>query len=127
MKKWAILALPVALALVFAFTGCGKQAGGGASSGDTVDMTAATFVQSSLKVKSGTAVKFVDPASGSMHIICTGEQGTCSNDTNAPKDVQGNGFTINTGETKTVTFDNPGTYKITCSIHPAMNLTLTVE
>ena len=26
-----------------------------------------------------------------------------------------------------VTFDDPGTYDITCKIHPAMNMTITVE
>ena len=26
-----------------------------------------------------------------------------------------------------VTFDEPGTYNITCKIHPSMNMTITVE
>lgn len=133
MKKTGALLLPLVLIMMLAMVACGKSAGttgGGGTSGPSnqVGMDATDFTTTSVTIKAGQAVHFDDPASnGGTHIICVGQDGQCSNDSNAPKDLQGNGFTINAGQSKDVTFDKAGTYKVTCSIHPNMNLTVTVQ
>jgi len=133
MKKTVLVLLPVALA-AFVIVGCGKipstgvtTGGGGCTTGQTVDMGATTFVQSCVNAKVNVPFTFNDPASsGGVHIICTGKDQACKADANAPTDLEGNGFQIVQGQTKIVTFTKPGTYLITCTVHPNMNVTITV-
>ena len=44
-----------------------------------------------------------------------------------PADLHGSGFSINPARTRSVTFATSGTYAITCSVHPNMNLTVIVQ
>lgn len=131
MKKLAVLMLPLLLLGAMAAAGCGKTQGGSTTpSGpvDHVDLTVADFAQTAITVKSGTPFNFVDPSdTGGLHIICAGDNGKCIADANAPKELANPGFTINPGETKTVTFATPGTYHVACTVHPDMNLTITVQ
>jgi plastocyanin len=133
MKKAGVFLLPLLLILALGFVACGKSAGGNNNSGTStasnqVRMDATNFVNNTVTIKAGESLHFDDPAdSGGTHIICAGENGQCSNDASAPKDLQGTGFNIDAGQTKDVTFDKAGTYKVTCSIHPDMNLTVTVQ
>lgn len=133
MKKFGVAMLPLLLVLALALVACGKQPGGGntgpsSTAAQQVTMDATDFLSTAITAKAGQEFKFVDPSdTGGIHTICTGSNGTCQTDANAPQDLQGKGFDIQAGETKAVTFDKPGTYKITCSIHPNMNLTLTVQ
>lgn len=133
MKKSGALLLPLFLILMLAMIACGKSVGttgnpGGGPPANQVSMDATDFVNTTVTIKAGSSVHFDDPSdSGGTHIICAGANGQCSNDANAPKDLQGTGFQIDAGQTKDVTFPTAGTYKITCSIHPDMNLTVTVQ
>lgn len=130
MKKLTFVVLPLLLIAAFMVAGCGKTPGGNATTGPTneVQMDAVNFVQTSVTIKAGTAFKFVDPSdTGGLHIICAGHSGKCIANANAPAELADPGFTINPGETKTVTFANPGTYQIACTVHPDMNLTITVQ
>jgi plastocyanin len=74
-------------------------------------------------------VHFTNPlATAGMHAICLGINGTGDKSAQGPLELQGDGFTINAGDpAQDVTLSTPGTYKITCSIHPNMNLTVTVQ
>ena len=132
MKKLALLVLPLLLLGAVAASGCGKTPGGNnpAPSGPVtqVEMDATNFVVSSVTVKSGVEFKFVDPTdTGGLHIICAGHNGKCIANADAPSELADPGFTINPGDTKTVTFDKPGTYQVACTVHPDMNLTITVQ
>jgi plastocyanin len=142
MKKIALAIIPLALVLSLALGACGKPAadggpnGGGGNSGGSTSCTATTtvslaqtdFVQHCVTVSSGATVTFDDPSStGGVHIICTGSDGKCVADSNAPSDLAAPGFTIEPGQQKQVTFATAGTYKIACTVHPAMNLTLIVK
>jgi len=132
-KKTGALLLPMFLVLLLAIVACGKSVGttggdGGGTPPNQVGMDATDFTNTTVTIKAGESVHFVDGAdNGGTHIICVGENGQCSNDASAPKDLQGTGFQIDQGQTKDVTFDKAGTYKVTCSIHPNMNLTVTVQ
>ncbi len=132
MKKVVLLLLPVALAALI-IVGCGKipQTGGTSSSTcvtqQKVDMASTTFVESCVNAQANVPFTFNDPASsGGVHIICVGHNQACKADANAPKDLQGTGFQIVQGQTKVVTFTKPGTYDITCTVHPNMNVTVIV-
>ncbi|HEX9413094.1 MAG TPA: plastocyanin/azurin family copper-binding protein [Ktedonobacterales bacterium] len=115
----------LALMPLLALTACGQRTTGP----NEVSMVAADFSMTSITVKAGQAVHFTDPAgTGGTHTICLGTDGACDKGAQGPQALQSPGFTINAGDpAKDVTFDTPGTYKITCSIHPSMNLTVTVQ
>jgi plastocyanin len=103
--------------------------GQGSTASNEVSMTAGEFSTTSITIKAGQTVQFSDPAGmGGVHTICIGADGACDISGKGPKDLQSPGFTINAGDpAKGITFDTPGTYKVTCSIHPAMNLTVVVQ
>jgi plastocyanin len=84
-------------------------------SGNTVSLANTQFSPSSLTIAAGDTVTFTDT---SGHTVTEGTNGTAVDD---PIVDETGGADI------TVTFDEPGTYSITCKIHPAMNMTVTVE
>lgn len=114
------------LALLLTLAACGQNI---AAAPNEVSMVASDFSTTSITIKAGQAVHFTDPAgTGAMHTVCLGTNGICDSAANGPQALQGNGFTINSGDpAKDVVFDTAGTYKITCSIHPAMNLTVIAQ
>ena len=133
MKKMAVLMLPLLFVFMFMAAGCGKTPGGGGGNTNTgpvdqINLTVDDFASKSITVKAGTPFKFVDPSdTGGIHIICTGDNAKCVDNPDAPKDLLGQGFQIQPGETKTVTFDKPGTYHIACTLHINMNMTVVVQ
>ena len=131
MKRFILTTAPALLLIVLAFAlaGCGTSSPTTNSAvPNEVDMTYHDFSKQSVSVKAGTAVHFVNPGSGSsMHILCLGQNGRCSDTSNGPQDLRGSGFTLNEGQTKDVIFTTAGTYQVTCSIHPDMNVTITVS
>ena len=88
---------------------------GGTSTGETVSMANTTFTPSTLTVPAGTTVTFTDTAG---HTVTEGTDGVAVDDPIVDEDG---------GSDVPVTFDEPGTYNITCKIHPSMNMTITVE
>jgi plastocyanin len=91
--------------------------GGGAST-DTVTITASTFGDD-ITVASGTTVTFVNNDDFG-HTVTEGVDGQAADDARFDEDVAA-------GESVPITFDDPGTYQVTCEIHPTMNMTVTVE
>jgi plastocyanin len=135
MKSYqrAALGIPVLLLIVgVSLLGCGKVPGvhttGPSVPDTTVQMAQTSFVQSTRSIKVGQSLLFDDTVNGGgLHIICLGKDMTCDTSAKGPTDLMGNGFTINPGGTKSVTFSTAGTYDITCSVHPNMNLVVTVS
>ena len=89
--------------------------GGGGGGGETVSLAGFAFSPSELTIPAGTTVTFTDTAN---HTVTEGTDGEAVDDPIV--DEQG-------GSDIDVTFDEPGTYNITCKIHPDMNMTITVE
>jgi plastocyanin len=110
---------------LLALAACGQST----TAANEVSMVTADFSTTSITIKAGQAVHFTDPAgTGAPHTICLGTDGTCDTAAKGPQALQSPGFTINPGDgARDVTFETPGTYKLTCSIHPAMNLTVVVQ
>ncbi len=90
-------------------------------------MSGSSFLQSSVTVKAGQAVKFIDASDGAPHKLVIGTNGTWTATDGAPSQLNNSaGMSINPGQTIDVVFSTPGTYPVTCTVHPAMQLTVTV-
>ena len=80
-------------------------AGCGSSPSNQVDMGVAAFQQSSVSIKAGQAVHFVDPASGGTHIICVGAGVKCVPQAGAPADLNtADGLAFQTGDSRDIVF-----------------------
>jgi plastocyanin len=72
-----------------------------------------------LTIPAGSEVTFLN-ADGFTHTVTEGTDGQPVDDPIVDEEIDQNGSV-------SVTFDEPGTYNITCKIHSSMNLTITVE
>lgn len=93
--------------------------GAAASDDATVTLTGFQFDTSELTVAAGTEVTFVNEDTAA-HTVTEGEEGVAADGARFDEEIAG-------GATIEVTFDEPGTYNVTCLIHPTMNMTITVE
>jgi plastocyanin len=94
--------------------------GSGSGGGDTnVMLMNFAFDPTTLTVPVGTTVTFVnmDPTE---HTVTNGKDGKAAD--NAAFDEK-----VDAGQSVTVTFDKAGTFDVTCTIHPSMNMTVTVQ
>jgi plastocyanin len=127
MRKVAS-ALMLAALLALAACGGGGTAGSG---GNTISMGNSDFSPANpkLTIKVGDTVKFVDPSTGGgSHILVIGTNGQAQPQAGAPTDLNTtSGVQFGTGDTKSYTFSMAGTYHITCTVHPVMNATITVN
>ena len=98
-----------------AAAGGGASDDGGSGGGETVSLAGFAFSPSELTIPAGTTVTFTDTAN---HTVTEGTDGEAVADPIVDEDG---------GSDIEVTFDEPGTYNITCKIHPDMNMTITVE
>jgi plastocyanin len=92
---------------------------GAAASGQTVTLKNFAFSPTTLTVPAGTTVTFKneDPTE---HTVTNGKDGKAAADAKFDEKLP-------TGQSVTVTFDTPGTYDVTCTIHSSMNMTVTVQ
>lgn len=86
---------------------------------ERVRIDGSTFDPEELTVAAGTEVLFVN-ADGFAHTVTEGTGGQAVDDPIVDEEIAQNG-------TVSVTFDEPGTYDITCEIHPSMQMTVIVE
>ena len=77
------------------------------------------FDPEELTIAVGTTVNFVN-ADSAAHTVTEGTDGTAVADPIIDEELEQGGST-------SYTFDEAGTYDITCKIHPSMQLTITVE
>lgn len=117
---WSVIALLL--------VACGTADPTASTTGNTVHMNDAQFVQASITIKKGERLTLIDDAL-TPHIIANGtwEQGTAhpAREPGAPqvKDVQ-----INGNSSQTIgPFTTAGTFKLYCTIHSGMNLTVVVQ
>ncbi len=89
------------------------------SEGAEVQLGMSSFSPGTLTVAAGTQVRFVNN-SGLPHTVTHGTNGRATDDPAFDRPI-GDGATV------TITFDEPGTFEVTCKIHPTMNMTITVE
>ncbi|MGH2504799.1 MAG: plastocyanin/azurin family copper-binding protein, partial [Ktedonobacterales bacterium] len=91
----------------------------------TITMGRSSFSgNTSVTIKAGQAVLFSDPASnGGTHDLVIGHNGQFSAMSGAPSEFNSaTGTAFSPGDQTVVTFATAGTYPITCSIHPFMQV-----
>jgi plastocyanin len=127
MVKKLVAAFFVA-ALLMTLAGCVVQSAP-AAAGNTITMGATTYNQTSITIKKGQTITFVDDkATGSMHILVIGVNGAAKPEAGAPDFNGSTGITFQPGQSWTSKpWDTPGVYDVTCIVHPlTMNLKVTV-
>lgn len=116
-----MLPLIVVAVLALIAAGCTQaspEADGGGATGDTVTITGSSFGDD-ITVAAGTTVTFVNDDT-LPHTVTEGSDGQIADGARFDEDVPA-------GESVPITFDDPGTYQVTCEIHSTMNMTVTVE
>jgi plastocyanin len=86
---------------------------------ERVSIDGSAFDPEELTIAAGTEVLFVN-ADGFAHTVTEGTDGQVVDDPIVDEEIAQNG-------TVSVIFDEPGTYDITCKIHPSMQMTVIVE
>jgi plastocyanin len=127
MYKKLFIALTVIAAMTLLLGGCAIVDTATMSSGPTVHMSGTDFVQSSITLRKGDMLNLVDDAP-SPHVIVNGSwvNGTAkpSIESGAPNVNK----TFNGSDSSTVgPFNNAGTFRLYCTIHQNMNLTVIVQ
>jgi len=123
------LTLLVALAMSASGAAAGATSGGARTSGQTLTMGASMFVgATTFTFHASQAITLDDPAaSGGTHNLVTGTHGLFAPAPGAPRALTSSaGIDFQPGDKQIVTFAHPGTYHITCTIHPMMQATMTV-
>lgn len=94
------------------------EGGGDGGEAMTVTISGSSFGDD-ITVPAGTTVTFVNEDS-LPHTVTHGSDGQPEDGALFDNDVAA-------GASTEVTFDEPGTFNVTCTIHPSMNMTVTVE
>jgi plastocyanin len=107
--------------------GCGGSEGGQAAPPDAIVMTSNAFEPPAHAIKQGDTVTFKNETTGALHILVLGEKGLAKAEPGAP-DIGGSaGHRSERGDVWTTpAWSTAGSYHITCTVHPAMTLTINV-
>lgn len=127
MKKlYALLALCSIATLLLA--ACGSTSSAASTSANQVHMNNTNFVQSSITIKKGESVTLV----ADTIIAHTIANGTWENSTPKPAKELGaptiDNVSVGGNSSETIgPFTSTGSFKLYCTIHPGMNLTVVVQ
>jgi plastocyanin len=94
--------------------------GGGTDADHVITISGLSFEPSSLTIAAGESVAFEN--SGSTHRIVEGVEGAPAADPTFEALELGSGDVSDA-----ITFSEPGSYPITCTLHPSMQMTIIVE
>lgn len=126
LKKLLFGLVGLALVTVF-FTACTIRDASTIQTGPQVKMGPSTFLVDSISIKKGDSITLVDTAAA-PHVIANGTwegaKAVPMSEPGAPK-IQMS-FSGN-DSAKTPAFATAGTFKLYCTIHGGMNLTVTVQ
>ncbi len=133
-KRFASLLILLSLALVFLAacgsspTSCGSTSANSSGGTPTVSMCSNNFAQSTITINKGQSLTLVNDAPD-QHIIANGSwknnTAQSAREAGAP---QVNNVTINGNGSATIgPFNTAGTFKLYCTVHPGMNLTVIVK
>lgn len=127
MKKCIALISLLVLATL-PLTGCGIADNSAQSSGPQVRMGLSTFIDTAVTIQQGESVVLVNTVN-STHIITNGtwdgNTPIAKTETGAPKI---NTTIANVNQQQSIgPFTSPGTFQMYCTVHPGMNLAITVK
>ena len=119
----------VAITLISCFAAaCG---GSGPEQGeappDAIVMTSNAFEPDRHTVERGGTITLVNETTGALHILVIGDQGIAQPAPGAPDFGGTAGHRSERGEVWTTpAWETAGTFRVTCTVHPEMNLDVTV-
>lgn len=130
MKKIvAIFALLALLSVFVVACGGGNSGSTSTTNSNTVNLASNTFSPDSITIKKGESLTLTNQT-GTTHII---SNGSWNGNTPAPKTESGapvasNMMFSSANQSQTIgPFNTAGTFHYYCSVHPGMNLTVTVQ
>lgn len=119
--------LPMLL-LAVTLCACGAQSDPAPASPDAVGMDEHAFTTASRTIERGTRMEFVNNGSRALHVLVLGEDARPRAQAGAPSFGGHSGHRSEVADDwKTPAWDTPGTYSVTCTLHPSMNLAVTVR
>ena len=126
VKKLAIIAL-IAITITL-LVACADASNTTSNNPNTVKTEGGTFTISSITIKKGSTITFVDDANnGALHILVIGQEAQQESENGSPDFGGAAGIRIDVGDTWTTPpWNTAGTYHVTCTVHPAMNLKVIV-
>jgi plastocyanin len=92
-----------------------------------VDMMTTGFVPQSIEITEGETIHFVNRSSTITQILCLGLDKRCDRFALLPRGLKSPGVQIAPDQAKDVLFDTFGTFSITSTAVPGMNLKVTVD
>lgn len=92
-----------------------------------VDMMTTGFVPQTIEITEGETIRFVNRSSTITQVICLGTDKRCDPYAVLPRSLKSPGVRIAPGQASVVVFDFFGTFHITSTTVPGMNLTVTVD
>lgn len=126
MKKLVIMAI-VAITITL-LVACAGTSAPKSNNPNTVMEEGQAFGVSSITIKKGSSISFVDdPNNGGLHILVIGQSAQQESEPGAPSFGNVSGIRMDIGDLWTTPpWNTAGTYHITCTVHPPMNLTVIV-
>ena len=91
-----------------------------------VDVTSSGFVHSTVEITEGETIHIVNQSSA-VQILCLGQDRTCDASALAPVVLKSPGFRLAPGASVDVDFQLYGTYNVTSTSTPGVNLQITVD
>ena len=126
MKK-ALAAMVVLVVMTVLVVACGGSAGGGSST--DVHMGQTNFTQSSMTISKGSSINLINDTAAT-HIIANGrwENNTPKPGAEAGAPTVNNLHFTTANQSQTIgPFNTAGVFHLYCTVHPGMNLTVTVQ
>ncbi len=127
MYKKILVGLVLFGILTTTIAACGIYDESSAPTGPTVHMGGANFLQSSITISKGQSIDLIDDVAVE-HIIKNGTWNGNNQVLKAEPGAPTVNVTFNGNDTNSIgPFNTSGTFKLLCTVHPNMNLTVTVS
>lgn len=126
MKK--LVGIAILAVTIILLVACTNTSNTPTNNPNTVKAEGGSFSTSSITIKKGSTITFVDDSNnGALHILIIGQNAQQESEKGAP-DFQGaSGVRLDVGDSWTTPpWTIAGTYHVACTVHPAMNLTVIV-
>jgi plastocyanin len=92
-----------------------------------VDMMTTGFVPKNIEITEGETIHFVNRSSTITQVLCLGVDKHCDRSALLPRGLKSPGVQIAPDQAKDILFDTYGTFSITSTAVPGMNLMVTVD
>lgn len=127
MKKLVSIIIFVAI-IATLLAACANTSNATFNNPNTVKTEGGSFNVSSITIKKGSTITFVDdPNNGALHILVIGRNAQQESENGSPDFHGASGVRIDVGDSWTTPpWNTAGTYHVACTVHPAMNLTVNV-